>query len=59
MVVYPYNIGIQIKQKKLTETFIMMSNWEKRLLFHGLYKHILALRVLTIVLLWPFIFMLL
>ena len=43
MVVYLYNIGIQIKRKRLIKTPIVISNWKKRFHLHGLYKHILAL----------------
>ena len=33
-------IGIQMNQKELTKTFVMISNWEKPFGLHGLYKMI-------------------
>ena len=32
------NIGIQMKHKELTETFMMISNWNKPFGIHDLYK---------------------
>ena len=36
-------IGIQMKQKELTKTFMMISNWIKTFCLHGLYKNNSAL----------------
>ena len=33
-------MGIQMKQKELTNTFMMISNWKKMFGLHGLYKDI-------------------
>ena len=33
-----YNIGIQMKQKELTKTFMMISNWRKLFGLHRLYR---------------------
>ena len=38
-----HNIGIQTKQKDLTETFMMIYNWKKPFGFQGLSKNISAL----------------
>ena len=43
MTVDPYNIGIQMNQKELTKTFMMISTWKKPSDLHGLHKHISAL----------------
>ena len=32
-----------MKQKELTKTFMMISNWKKAFGLHGLYKNITAL----------------
>ena len=33
-----HDIGLQMKQKELTKTFMMISNWEKTFGLHGLYN---------------------
>ena len=38
-----HKIGIQMKRKELTKTFMMTSNWKKPFDLHGLYKHIPAI----------------
>ena len=35
-----HNIGIQMYQKKLTKTFVKISNWKHTFDLHGLYKKI-------------------
>ena len=37
------NISIQMKQKELTKTFMVISNWKKPFGFQGLYINISAL----------------
>ena len=39
----PHNIGIQIKLKELTKTFMMISKWNKPFDLYGLYSNISAL----------------
>ena len=43
MSVYPYNIGIQMKRKELTKSFMMIQNWKKPFGLHGLNRNISAL----------------
>ena len=46
MAVDPYHtcVGIKMKQKELTKTFIMISNWKNPFGFYGLYKNMSALK---------------
>ena len=37
-------MGIQMKQKKLADTFMMILNWKKPFDLHNLYKNISALQ---------------
>ena len=37
-----YNIGIQMKLRQLTETFVTISNWKNPFGLHGLYTNISA-----------------
>ena len=43
MAVYTPNIGIQMKRRELTKTFLMILNWKKPFGLHSLYKNISAL----------------
>ena len=38
MVVAPYGIGIQLNQEELTETLMLILNWNKPFGLHDLYK---------------------
>ena len=38
-----HNKGIQMKQKVLTKTFMMILNWKRPFDLHSLYKNISAL----------------